>query len=197
MTSAASVSDVVELYERFGDDHYDEQLSQLQHALQTAARAEADGASDALIAAALLHDVGHLLHLRDGTSEPDAHDLRHEAAGARYLASLYGPDVTAPIALHVRAKRYRCAVDPAYLDRLSPGSVASLTKQGGPLEEDDAAAFEAMPGFDDAVRLREWDDLGKVDGLTVPELTRYRSLLDGLAHPTVVARSSAATRPGP
>jgi phosphonate degradation associated HDIG domain protein len=180
---ARGVDEILDLYEQYGADHYDEALSQLDHALQTAALAEAAGASDALIAASLLHDVGHLLTLASG-GRPAAtadEDQRHEGAGARYLASVFSPEVTAPIALHVQAKRYRCGVDAGYTDRLSEGSRASLAIQGGPLEAAEVARFEQLPGCDDAVRLREWDDEGKVDGLDVPPLRHYRPLLDALA----------------
>lgn len=181
--AATSVDEVLGLYRRWGADHYDEELSQLDHAVQTAALAVADSAADELVAAALLHDVGHLLELeaRDGRGELPTEDLDHESVGARYLAGLFGPAVTGPIALHVRAKRYRCAVDPAYLDGLSDGSRRSLALQGGPADAAEVASFETNPGFRDAVRLRGWDDGGKVDGLVVSDLESYRPLLERLA----------------
>jgi phosphonate degradation associated HDIG domain protein len=180
---ASSVDEVVGLYRRWGAEHYDEELSQIDHAVQTAALACAEGAPDELVAAALLHDVGHLLELavRDGEGQLPDEDLSHEAVGARYLAGLFGVGVTAPIALHVRAKRYRCAVEPDYLAGLSAGSTRSLALQGGPADADEVASFERNPGFGDAVRLRGWDDGGKVDGLDVPELDDYLDLLRRLA----------------
>lgn len=177
---AASVDEVMELYLGWGAQHYDEELSQTEHALQCAALARAEGADDALVVAALLHDVGHLLELagRDGRGDLPVDDRGHEAVGARYLSVLFGPEVTAPIALHVRAKRYLCAVDPQYLSGLSAGSTRSLALQGGPADPDEVARFESNPGFDAAVRLRRWDDGGKVDGLEVPDLDGYRDLLE-------------------
>jgi phosphonate degradation associated HDIG domain protein len=182
--AAASVTEVLELYRRWGDERYDEELSQSEHALQSAALAVDAGADDELVAAALLHDVGHLLELRsrDGRGDLPSEDLDHESVGARYLAGLFGPAVTGPIALHVRAKRYRCAVDPAYLDGLSVGSRRSLVLQGGPADAAEVAAFERNPGFPDAVRLRGWDDGGKVEGLDVSGLDHYRPLLERLAN---------------
>jgi len=178
---ARSVDELIELYERWGCDRYDEEITQLDHALQTAALARRDGASDALVAAALLHDVGHLLDLEDrgpsGERPPNDTDLGHEGRGARYLADLFPPAVTGPIALHVRAKRYRCAVDPRYHDDLSAGSRASLTLQGGPMTPDEITVFEAHPAFADAVALRGWDDGGKVDGLVVSPFADYVPLL--------------------
>jgi predicted HD phosphohydrolase len=131
---AHDLDEVLALYERWGSEHYDEDLSQLDHAAQVAAWAVHEGGDDAAVAAALLHDVGHLLVMEArATGAPVTdEDMRHEALGARHLARLFGPAVTGPIALHVQAKRYRCAVDPAEVDRLSPGSQLSLRLQGGP-----------------------------------------------------------------
>ena len=164
MTALGSVADIVALYDRFGGERYGEDVTQTAHACQCAALAQRDGAEDALVVAALLHDVGHLLHL-SATGE-DAHaadvDDDHEALGARALAALFGPEVTGPIALHVTAKRYRCAVDPTYLSRLSAASVASLRLQGGPLDAAAADQFARHPAAAAALHLREWDDTGKV-----------------------------------
>ncbi len=183
---ARSVEEVVALFADWATDPYDEDVSQLDHALQTAALARAEGAADPLVAASLLHDVGHLLDLRDrGTDTgPATTDLAHEARGARWLGALFPPAVTGPIALHVAAKRYRCAVDPEYHRTLSDGSRRSLELQGGPMSPDEAERFARHPAHLDAVRLRGWDDAGKVtDDLEVPPLDRYRGLLDELAVP--------------
>lgn len=177
--SAETVTEIVELYDRWAADHYDEQIAQLDHALQSAALAVDEGASDTLVAAALLHDVGHLLDL-DRPTERNV-DLRHEDSGAAWLRPLLPSAVTAPIALHVRAKRYLCAVEPDYVAILSPGSIRSLELQGGAMSETEVAAFEVLPGHADAVRLRRWDDAAKVVGLEVPRLDTYVDLLEHLA----------------
>ncbi len=168
------LDEVLDLFDRWGSDPYDEQLAQLDHALQTAALAVAEGSSDPLVAAALLHDLGHLLALRGGPIGP------HERTGPEALAAVLPAEVLAPIALHVEAKRYLCAVDPSYADGLSPGSTTSLRRQGGPMSPDEVRAFEAEPGRDHAVRLRRWDDAGKADGLDVPGLSTYEPLLRSL-----------------
>lgn len=176
-----TLDDVFALYEQYGTQHYDEDLMQLSHAEQTGALARSAGASDALVAAALLHDVGHLLELAEGDGLSDrTTDRRHEARGSAWLATLFPPTVTAPIALHVRAKRYRVTVDPAYRAVLSPGSVASLEQQGGALAPEEVAAFEANPGWEDAVTLRGWDDHAKDLTLTVMPFASYRPLLESL-----------------
>ena len=171
----ATVDEVLALYRRWGHERYDEDLAQLDHALQTAALAVEAGATDAVVAAALLHDVGHLLALGGDPPAP------HEAAGPAYLAGLFPPAVTGPIARHVEAKRYLCAVEPGYAAGLSGGSTRSLRRQGGAHTTAEAAAFSAAPGWADAVALRRWDDAGKVDGLAVPGLAAYEPLLRALA----------------
>jgi phosphonate degradation associated HDIG domain protein len=179
--TAGSLVEVIDLYEHWGTERYDEEVFQLEHALQTAALARAAGAADPLVAAALLHDVGHLLELADRDGPRDrTTDQRHEARGSAWLAGLFPPAVTAPIALHVRAKRYLVTVDPKYAAGLSPGSTASLIRQGGPLDPAAVTAFEGNPGWSDAVALRRWDDQAKVDGLDVPDLVSYRPLLESV-----------------
>ncbi len=183
MTKLSSVNDVLALFEKYGEEFYGEDVTQNAHALQTAAFAELDDATDALIAASLLHDIGHLVYLADQGHEADAKKLDdlHEASGARALAGIFGPDVTGPIALHVTAKRYLCAMDPGYLESLAPASVISLAIQGGPLDAAGCEAFSLHPAAEDAFRLRTYDDQGKIEDLEVPKFEHYRALLQGLA----------------
>jgi predicted HD phosphohydrolase len=188
---ATRVDDVLALYDRWGDHRYDEDVAQLDHALQVAALAVRAGADDAVVAAALLHDVGHLLALGAAGPHGDAGVpdggagavVPHEVTGPTYLAGLFPASVTDPIAGHVAAKRYLCAVDPGYHARLSAGSVRSLRRQGGPMSAGEAAAFADRPGRSGAVALRRWDDAGKVDGLAVPRLDEFAPLLHALARP--------------
>lgn len=181
-TKAQSVGEILGLYDRHAHEHYDEQISQLDHALQTAALAVDSGASDDLVVAALLHDVGHLLDLdRNATKSPGRTDDHHESQGAKYLSGLFPTDVTFPIALHVRAKRYLCAVDAAYYAGLSAGSKQSLELQGGAFEQGELSAFEQLAGAEAAVALRRWDDLGKVEGLDVARIEDHRETLERLS----------------
>jgi len=176
-----SVDQISVLYRVWGPDHYDEDLTQLDHALQCAAHARGASAAPPLIAAALLHDIGHLLDLKGGGSVAAPLSPHHADVGAAALAGLFPPTVTAPIALHVRAKRYLAAVEPGYIDALSQGSINSLARQGGPMGLEELRTFEGNPGFSDACSLRRWDDLGKVDGLEVEPFETYLDLLNDLA----------------
>src|SRR5262245_5488386 len=160
--------------------YFGEAVTETEHALQSARLAETSGASHELIAAALLHDIGHLLH---GLGEDIADrgiDGRHEEGGAAWLARHFGPAVADPVRLHVAAKRYLCAVDPGYHDALSPASRRSLELQGGAFSREEAGRFEREPYWESAVALRRWDDAAKVSGLSVPGLEHYRTCLEAV-----------------
>jgi len=162
---------------RGGDAYFGEDVSQLEHALQAAWLAsEADG-SPTMIAAALLHDVGHLLHDLSEDVAKHGVDTRHEEDGYRWLMERFGPSIAEPVRAHVAAKRYLCAVEPEYFARLSEASLQSLALQGGPFNADEVLEFERMPWYRNAVQLRRWDDEAKTPGLKVPSLETYSQLL--------------------
>lgn len=152
-----------------------EAVTQLAHALQAAELAARAGAADALVCAALLHDVGHLL------AKTETGDDRHEQIGAGLLATLFDRAVTEPVRLHVMAKRYLCTVEPDYFATLSRESVRSLALQGGLLSGTEAASFAALPHAEDAVRLRRWDDLAKDPAARTRSLQSFLPLLQAHA----------------
>jgi [1-hydroxy-2-(trimethylamino)ethyl]phosphonate dioxygenase len=172
---------IFELFEKRGHDAYfGEGVSQQEHALQAASLAENSDARPALVVAALLHDIGYLIHGLPEDIADQGVDGYHEAAGAAWLGTHFGPEVTEPIRLHVDAKRYLCATDPAYRALLSPSSQQSLELQGGPASPAEARALEANPFFSGAVLLRRWDDAAKIPGLIVPGFEHYRILIDSV-----------------
>jgi phosphonate degradation associated HDIG domain protein len=163
--------------------YFGEAVTETEHALQTAHQAAESGAGDAMIAAALLHDVGHLLHgLGEDIADRDI-DGRHEEGGAAWLERYFGAAVAGPVRLHVAAKRYLCAVDAGYVDSLSAASRHSLRLQGGPFTADEARRFAQEPYWEAAVALRRWDDVAKVRGLVVPGLEEYRACLQAVLLP--------------
>lgn len=164
-------TEALDLFRRKGDSEYGgEAVTQLEHGLQAAAAAIRDGADHPLVAAALLHDVGHLLHdLPDDAPEQGVDDL-HEQIGAEWLAARFIPATAEPARLHVAAKRYLCATDPSYAAELSEPSQLSLRLQGGPMSPAEVAEFESLPFAQDAVRLRRWDDEAKVPDAPTPSL---------------------------
>ena len=166
---------VIDILETNGAEQYgDEAVSQLQHALQCAHLAECSGAPDSLAVAALLHDFGHPVHKLGEDAAARGIDDRHEALGRKYLARWFGEEVTGPVGLHVDAKRYLCATEPAYFDTLSPASVRSLELQGGPFSDAEAARFIARPHAHDALAVRRWDQQAKDPKAVTPGLERYR-----------------------
>jgi [1-hydroxy-2-(trimethylamino)ethyl]phosphonate dioxygenase len=169
-----TVDDILMLFERAGHSQYGaEAVTQLEHALQSAALARAEGAGPDLVAAALLHDVGHLLHDLPVDAPEHGVDDHHENSAANRLARLFPPGVTEPIRQHVAAKRYLCAVDGQYLNILSGPSIVSMQLQGGPMSPAEVAEFERQPGFPEAVRLRRWDDAAKVPGKLTPTIADF------------------------
>ena len=177
---------VDEIAELFGSaaaaDYLGEPVTVAAHLLQAGALAEAAGAAPALVAAALLHDVGHLPGVGDRTGRElmAGTDNRHGARGAAWLARWFPPAVTEPVRLHVPAKRYLCAVEPSYVALLSEASAYTLSVQGGPLSEAEVREFEALPHAADAVAVRRWDDQAKDPSADVPGFAHYRPLLEEL-----------------
>lgn len=177
MTRHDIIDSLDRLFAERGNDRYGESVTQQAHALQCAALAEAEGAPASLVTAALLHDIGHMLHGDPKGAAARNMDDRHERIGAGWLARAFPPSVAEPVRLHVDAKRYLCAVDPAYHDGLSAASAHSLALQGGPFAADAAARFIAQPFAEEAVRLRLWDDLAKVPGAAVPGWAHFRTAI--------------------
>ena len=169
-----SLSDIETLFARRGGEQYSgEPVTQLEHALQTAALAESNGADDELVTACLLHDLGHLVHDLGESPTLRGLDDVHQYTALPFLRGLFPDRVLGSIQLHVDAKRYLCATLPGYEDALSADSKRSLKLQGGVFSADQAAAFIARAGAVDAVRLRQWDDLAKVEGGATPPLTHF------------------------
>ena len=160
-------------FERRGKEGYGEGVSQLDHALQCGAFAERDGASKALVAASFLHDIGHMLHDLPETVAEQGIDTQHESVGSAWLSQHFGPEVSEPVRLHVAAKRYLAATEPGYFEQLSDASKLSLSLQGGPMNPAQAKSFEAEAFFADAVRLRRWDEDGKIVGYKGPSPAHF------------------------
>jgi phosphonate degradation associated HDIG domain protein len=178
---SAIVEEIFERFHRSGDSTYlGEPVTLTEHMLQSASAAEEDGAPPELVAAAVLHDFGHLVHDLPADSADHGVDTLHEDVGARYLERHFPPAVTEPIRLHVASKRYLCAVEPAYLAELSAASRHSLDLQGGPFSPEEAEAFRRLPQAEAAVRLRRYDDIAKLPGAPTPPLEHYRPLLESV-----------------
>jgi gamma-butyrobetaine dioxygenase len=166
----SAIDDIMSLFQIKGSaPNGGEKVSQLEHALQCAHLAQSANAPPSMVAAALLHDIGHLLD--------DAPNAPHEHLGYSWVAEHFPETVSEPVRLHVAAKRYLCATDGGYHDQLSPASVQSLHIQGGPMTDTELDAFEEELFYPQAVQLRRWDDQSKAEKAAIPGLDAYRDTI--------------------
>jgi len=170
-----------------GSEMYgDEAVTQLEHALQCAQLAEEADSAPGLVAAALLHDLGHLLAQHSGGEPAAGTDDLHQYKAIPFLRGVFADSVLDAIQLHVDAKRYLCRADPEYWSTLSPASKRSLELQGGAFDEENAHAFLRRAQAEDAILLRRWDDLAKVPGKLTPPLEHYVEVLRNCALAAVI-----------
>lgn len=177
-----TVDDLFDVFHERGHRHYGENVSELEHALQTAEFARIYGESESLIVACLLHDYGHMLHDLGEDIASQGVDARHEQLGALLLAGTFPEEILEPIRQHVASKRYLCWKEPGYLEGLSESSRRSLELQGGPMTNEEARQFESLPYFESCVRLRRYDDMGKVPDMVTTPLENYRPLIEKFLH---------------
>jgi phosphonate degradation associated HDIG domain protein len=186
MIRLSSLTDIQHLYARHGGHNYGEGVTQMEHALQSAALAEEHGCGPTLVAASLLHDIGHLFEKEDEVAGFTV-DHRHERAGADALAGLFVEAVWQPVVLHVAAKRYLCFKEEGYSATLSQASQRSLKLQGGPFNPAEAETFEARAYWRDAVALRRFDDMGKREEFSHRSFEDFTPLLCSLLLDTAKA----------
>jgi phosphonate degradation associated HDIG domain protein len=177
--SAETIVDfIADIFARRGAESYlGEQVSMSQHMLQAAQLAEEAGASETIIVAALLHDIGHYTNEFPDDALAQGTDNLHEEAGAQVLAPFFPKAVTDCIRCHVAAKRYLCATDPGYFGRLSEASVHTLNLQGGPMTSAEVADFRNEPNLDAIVQVRIWDDMGKDPARRTPDFSHYAPMI--------------------
>jgi predicted HD phosphohydrolase len=164
------------------------EISMCSHMLQTANFAEKDGAPPELIAASLLHDIGHFgtdfsLEFNDNRHKAMlsvTRDRFHEHVGGDLLEEFLGSDVAEPVRLHVSAKRYLCAVDPKYFENLAETTRHTLNLQGGIMTFEEVQLFESNPHYHAAAKLRRWDDLATHQERKIPSFENYQKLLESL-----------------
>jgi phosphonate degradation associated HDIG domain protein len=170
------VSGIFKIFNEKGHSEYGgEAITQMEHALQTATLARENNASDQLITAALLHDIGHLLHDLPNDAPLHGIDDVHENKAAAFLRKYFPDAVSEPVRLHVAAKRYLATSEPTYYALLSEPSKHSLALQGGLMSVEEVNAFRENPFFYDAVRLRRWDDQAKVENLSTVAVEDFKA----------------------
>lgn len=174
-TIVAFLGDIFE--RRGGEEYLGEPVTMAEHMLQGAFLAEQQGEAEPIVAAALLHDIGHFTSEFGTFSMQDTHDRHHEDAGAEVLERFFPKLVVDCVRLHVAAKRYICATDPRYFSELSAASIHSLKLQGGPMSADEVGEFEKNPNIAEIVKVRRLDDAGKIAGMKTPGFQHYAPLL--------------------
>ena len=157
-----------------------EQVTTSEHMLQGALLAEEANAPDPLIAGILLYDIGHYIHEFSHAAFVQGIDDYHDKVGAALLAPFFPTMVTACVGCHVAAKRYLCATESDYFDRLSPASVHTLRLQGGPMSESETAKFANNPELEFLLQVRIWDEEAKVPGKKTRSFAYYVPLLKSL-----------------
>lgn len=175
-----TTDEIFKLYEQYGGTAYaGEKISQLEHMAQAAQLAEAQGYDEEVILAAFLHDIGHICVEAGGDNEMDGFGIiDHESIGAEFLKGKgFSRKIVRLVESHVEAKRYLTAKAPAYYEQLSEASKKTLGYQGGPMTEEEAAAFEQYPLFDLIIRMRNWDEEAKIEQMPLPDLDHYRQMM--------------------
>ena len=183
MVHSAATEHVIRLFLNHGQGRYgSEQVTQLEHALQCAVLAKRQGAGSAMIGAALLHDLGHIIDEQAMPgSDMENLDDAHEKRAYGWIESHFGKALADPVRLHVAAKRYLCTVEPEYLAKLSPASLKSFYDQGGVMSQSEIDDFRDELYAFEAVQLRRWDDLAKDPQMQTPSIEDFADLLDRLA----------------
>ncbi len=189
------IAQIFQVFRERGQRHYGESVSEQEHALQTAEFARQYSEPDSLVLSCLLHDYGHMLHDLGENIAEQGIDARHEELGAWLLKDWFPEEILQPIRQHVASKRYLCQRNAQYRNSLSPSSQRSLQLQGGPMTETEASAFEALPFFDLCVRLRLYDDMGKVPQMPTATIESYEPLIRRFLKPDATFAGTAAQSP--
>jgi len=178
LTPDTIVAFLAGIFERRGGEEYlGEPVTMAEHMLQGATMAEANGLDEAIIVAALLHDIGHFTSEFGMFTMDDEEDRLHEEAGAAALGRFFPTIVTDCVRYHVAAKRYLCATKPEYFDRLSDASVHSLNLQGGPMSAAEIAEFERNPNLREIIQVRYLDDAGKRADMRTPPFAHFAPMV--------------------
>jgi [1-hydroxy-2-(trimethylamino)ethyl]phosphonate dioxygenase len=192
LDSSTIVAFIADIFERRGAESYlGEPVTMSQHMLQGAVLAEREEASDELITAALLHDIGHYTSEFGPYSPDDTEDNHHDEAGAKVLEHFFPPVITECVRLHVAVKRYLCATDETYYDKLSQASRHTLELQGGPMNETEVEAFRRNPYHAEAVRVRLWDEGGKDPQMATPPFRHYVPVLQRVVDRHMTGQNNA------
>jgi predicted HD phosphohydrolase len=172
---------------RSGEEYLGEPVTMGQHMLQGATLAEQNKEPDEIVVGALLHDIGHFTSEFGTFSMADTADRYHENAGGDLLENFFPSVITDCCRYHVAAKRYLCATDPQYFNKLSDASVHSLNLQGGPMSEAEIINFKRNPNLKQILTVRLYDDAAKVPKMATPSFRHFAPLVHKMVNNFVPA----------
>ena len=173
-----AVANILNLYRQYGGEKYGEEITQLEHALQAADLAVADGRDDEMVAAAFLHDIGHLLEIEGVEPMGNYGAMAHDQIGADYLLRTgFSERVAVLVGSHVQAKRYLCAIEAGYEEQLSEASKETLRWQGGMMTMDEVSDFSSRSDLEEVLALRRYDELAKEKGKRSDNLLEIEDIL--------------------
>ena len=180
MSAEETIQTIMQLFRDYGErDYIGENVTQLDHMIQTAMCAERDGADDQTIVAAFLHAIGHLLGLQQQHDQMDDYGTaNHDQIGADYLRQHNFPyKVCKLVENHVLAKRYMITLDPTYYNLLSNASKKTLEYQGGRMSDDEMYEFDTDPYKQIYIQFRTWEDSSKKMYAELQPLEKYEKLM--------------------
>ena len=172
--------EIITMYKNHGGEEYaGEEITQLEHMVQSAQLAAAQGYDDEVVLAAFLHDIGHICASAEGDKGMDGYGVKdHEEIGADFLKQKgFSKRVVRLVESHVEAKRYLTYKDPVYYEQLSTASKKTLEYQGGQMTKEEAEAFEQYPLFDLIIKMRRWDEDAKIENMPLPDLEYYKKMI--------------------
>jgi phosphonate degradation associated HDIG domain protein len=178
--AAQFAEEIIQLYVLHGHSEYaGEKVSQLEHMVQAAQLARAQGYDDEVVLAAFLHDIGHIAEKIADSNSMGTYGIKdHEALGADFLSERgFSARLTRLVSSHVIAKRYLTLREDGYYDKLSEASKKTLVYQGGPLTDAAADIMEKDPLFREIIQMRRWDEEAKLEHQPVPPLDIFKNLI--------------------
>lgn len=154
--------EIMELFSQNNAREYlGEDVTLVEHMLQSGSLAIEDGAEPEMIVAALLHDIGHLL-IPDAEQMQELEiDAHHDEIGFEWISQRFPTEVAMPVKLHVDAKRYLVTTNPEYETKLSTASILTMRLQGGVMSDEELDEFESNEFYEDGIQIRLWDDESK------------------------------------
>jgi predicted HD phosphohydrolase len=179
-TTEEKINNIFKLYNDYGSVEYMGQgITHLEHALQTAYFARAQGYDNVVVTAALLHGIGHLIGLKYDFEIMGNFGIKnYEKIGADWLRQVEMSETTCLlIEKHTQARRFIVTTSPDYYDNLSETSKEILKLKGDLMAEKEIEEFRSNELKQALIVLSIWDEKSKMKNKSVPSLENYRKTI--------------------